>query len=184
MSIKASVFIAMSLDGFIARKDGSLDWLDSATATAPKGEDCGYQVFMDTVDVLVMGRNTYEKVLTFCEWPYKEKAVVVMSSQKIEIPARLQKTVSSSSEQPTDLCERLSAEGAKHLYIDGGVTIQRFLKAGLIDDITITLIPVILGEGIPLFGPINKELSLTHVGTQSFDFGCVQVKYSVRNIKA
>ncbi len=179
MGIKASVFIATSLDGYIARKDGSLDWLDRANATTPKGEDYGYQEFVDSVDVLVMGRNTHEKVLTFNEWPYGEKQVIVLSSRTVNIPAGLAKTVSFSSETPGDLMKRLSSQGATHLYIDGGVTIQRFFAAGLIDELTITLIPVLLGEGRPLFGPIEKDIHLDHITTRAYDNGFVQVKYRV-----
>lgn len=179
MDIKASVFVATSLDGFIARKDGSLDWLERADAATLKGEDYGYQAFTDSIDVLIMGRNSYEKVLTFSEWPYGKKPVIVLSSRTVTIPAGLVKTVSSSSETPRDLIKRLSSQGVKHVYVDGGVTIQRFLTAGLIDELTITLIPVLLGEGRPLFGPLTKDIHLVHVATRAYDKGFVQVKYSV-----
>jgi dihydrofolate reductase len=176
MGMKVSAFVASSLDGFIARKDGSLDWLGSA---GENSEDYGFKAFMNSVDVLVMGRNTYEKVMTFGEWPYGEKPVVVLSSRTVEIPAMLQKTVSSSSETPGDLVERLATQGASHLYVDGGITIQRFLDSGLIDEITITRIPVLLGEGIPLFGRLAKDVSLAHRSTRVFDNGYVQSIYGV-----
>ncbi len=156
MSLKASVFIATSLDGYIAGKDGNLNWLDAANKTVPGGEDLGYNAFMDSVDHLIMGRNTFEKVLSFGHWPYAEKSVIILSSNKIEIPKNLPKTVSRSAESPKELYNRLSTEGSKRLYIDGGITIQRFLAEGLIDDIIITLIPVFLGSGIPLFGESKK----------------------------
>lgn len=175
---KTSVFIATSLDGFIARKNGDLDWIDRANATVSAGEDCGYAAFMATVDVLIMGRNSYEKVLTFGAWPY-EKPVVVLSRNPIDIPAAIAATVTYSSETPAALHARLSKQGAKRLYIDGGNTIQRFLAAGLITDLTITLIPVILGEGIPLFGPLPQDISLTHTETISYPFGFVQLKYEI-----
>ena len=165
MPARCSVFIATSLDGFIARPNGDLDWLDRANATVPEGEDCGYQAFMDTVDILVMGRHTYEK------------PVVVLSSNPIDIPPDIDAT--HSSESPQTLHARLSAEGAKRLYIDGGNTIQRFLAAGLITDLTITLIPILLGEGIPLFGPLPQDLSLTQRETLSYPFGFVQLKYEI-----
>jgi dihydrofolate reductase len=180
MNTQVSVFIATSFDGYIARKNGSLDWLDQANTVAPVGEDCGYKAFMESVDVLVMGRNTYEKVLTFGAWPYGQKRVVVLSSGAVDIADDLQGTVSSSSEAPAELVARLSAEGCKRLYIDGGITIQRFLRAGLVDDLTITLVPVIIGEGKPLFGPLEKDISLIHVSTQAYDFGYVQMKYRVK----
>ena len=152
MPARCSVFIATSLDGFIARPNGDLDWLDRANATVPEGEDCGYQAFMDTVDILVMGRHTYEKVRTFGAWPY-EKPVVVLTSNPIDIPPD----------------------------IDGGNTIQRFLGAGLITDLTITLIPILLGEGIPLFGPQTEDIALTHQETLSYPFGFVQLKYETNH---
>ena len=175
MTAKSSVFIATSLDGFIARQDGDLDWLDQANTTVTEGEDCGYTAFMDTVDILIMDRNTYEKVLTFGPWPY-EKPVIVLSRNPIDIPTELT-TVTHSSKTPQALHTRLSAEGAKRLYIDGGITIQRFLASGLITDLTITLILVILGEGIPLFSPQRQDISLTHTKTISYPFGFVQLKY-------
>lgn len=182
MSVKASVFIATSLDGFIARADGSIDWLEQANTLIPKGEDCGYQSFFDSVDVLVMGRKTYELVLTFSDWPYGEKPVVVLSSHAIAIPNRFPKTVSVSSETPLDLVNRLSAQGAKHLYIDGGMTIQGFLNAGLIDELTITLIPILLGKGKPLFGSLEQDVALVNLATKVYGFGFVQNKYRVLKI--
>jgi dihydrofolate reductase len=179
MSLKASVFIAVSLDGFIARKGGELDWLDAANAGVSAGEDCGYKVFFESVDVLIMGRKSYEKILSFNNWPYGKKPVIVLSSKSIIIPQHLLKTVSYSSESPTELCERLAHEGAKRLYIDGGITIQRFITAGLINDFTITVIPVIIGSGIPLFGYLKNDLPLKHLETKSYDFGFVQSSYEV-----
>jgi dihydrofolate reductase len=179
MTVRASVFIATSLDGFIARPDGNIDWLNDANSVVPSGEDCGYNEFMKSVDVLVMGRNTFELVLTFDAWPYEGKRVVVLSSKPLIVPSRLSDMVSASSESPDVLVSRLSSEGVQGLYVDGGITIQRFLAAGLIDDITITLIPVILGQGRPLFGPLEKDIPLVHEATKAFEFGFVQVKYRI-----
>jgi dihydrofolate reductase len=180
MSPKVSIYIATSLDGFIARNNGELDWLDAASATVPEGEDCGYQAFMDSVDVLVMGRHTYEKVLSFGDWPYGTKPIVVLSRNPIAFPPQLPDTISHSSESPAALCERLSQQGVSRIYIDGGVTIQRFLAAGLVDDLIITIIPLLLGEGIPLFGTVPKDVPLSCIGTKAFDCGFVQVHYSVQ----
>ena len=181
MSIQASVFIATSLDGYIAREDGKLDWLDAANATVPEDEDCGYYDFMKTVDVLVMGRKTYEKVLSFGMWPYGDTSVIVLSSNEIEIPNDLIQSVSCSSESPKELCERLANEEAKRIYVDGGITIQRFLAEGLINDVTITVIPIVLGSGKPLFGIVEKDIPLKHISTKTYDFGFVQLTYNVIN---
>lgn len=181
MRTKVSVYIATSLDGFIARSDGALDWLNEADTTVPEGEDCGFQAFMDSVDMLIMGRKTYEQVLSFGHWPYGKTPVVVLSRNSISFPPSLPDNVTHSSESPQELLERLSSEGVKHVYVDGGNTIQWFLSEGLIDEITVTVIPVILGDGIPLFGPLGKDVNLTHVHTTVFDFGFVQTTYSVKN---
>ena len=176
---RCSVFIAVSLDGYIAREDGGLDWLDAANATVTCGEDCGYARFMQSVDAIAMGRKSYEKVRSFSAWPYGDTAVIVLSRNALEIPESLSATVSHSSETPEALCKRLAEQGNERLYIDGGVTIQRFLAAGLITDLTITTIPVILGGGIPLFGRLDQDIALKHVSTKSYDFGFVQSTYDV-----
>ena len=179
MVLKVSVFIAMSLDGYIARPNGDIDWLDAANAMVPDSEDFGYDALMQTVDMLVMGRNSYEKVLSFDSWPYGDTPVTVLSRNPITFSENLSKTVQHSSEEPSDLCQRMSREGINHIYIDGGNTIQRFLAAGLVDELTITIIPVILGDGIPLFGPIASDLSLRCVGAKTYESGFVQLKYTV-----
>ena len=173
MSIKASVFIATSLDGFIARPNGDLDWLTGAHS-APSEQDYGYQEFMDTVDTIVLGRNTFELVLTFNTWPYSGKKVVVLSSRLDAIPPHLADSVEWLSLPPRRLVERLAAQGATHLYVDGGKTIQGFLNAGLLNELIITRIPILIGTGIPLFGPLNHDIKLTHVATRQFENGFVQ----------
>ena len=179
MSPIVSVFIATSLDGFIARENGDIDWLNAANETVTKGEDCGYAVFMESVDVLVMGRNTYEQVLSFGEWPYQNKPVIVLSSKTLGIPVSLGDIVTHSSESPKQLCARLAQEGVKRINIDGGITIQGFLAEGLVSDITITLIPVVLGSGKSLFGQLENDISVKHITTKTYDFGFVQVTYQV-----
>ncbi|PCK05172.1 MAG: deaminase [Alteromonadaceae bacterium] len=179
MTLIASVFIATSLDGFIAREDDSLDWLDAANATVPEGEDCGYTAFMNSVDALIMGRATYERVLSFEHWPYEKKTVIVLSSRPLDIPDNLRNTVEHSSEAPDKLHQRLSKKGLHRIYIDGGITIQRFLEAGLINDLTITIIPIILGKGKSLFGDLDKEIALQHITTKSYEFGFSQSTYRV-----
>lgn len=181
MSIQCSVYIATSLDGFISKEDGSIDWLNEASANVPEGEDMGYHAFMDSVDALVMGRNTFEQVLTFGQWHYGDKPVIILSSKDYTIPNHLPDTVTHSSETPQELTARLEQKGYKRLYIDGGITIQRFLAAGLINDMVITLIPIVLGSGRPLFGNTEKDIALTHVKTESFSCGFVQLTYQVKN---
>lgn len=179
MSIKVSVYIATSLDGFIAREDGGLDWLDEANATVPVGEDFGFRAFLGSVDALIMGRKTFEKVLSFGEWSYGKTPVVVMSRNSISFPRGVPDTVTHSSEKPRDILDRLSGEGATHVYVDGGVTITGFLSEGLIDEITLTVVPVIIGSGIPLFAAMENDIRLAHIRTTAYDFGFVQCVYAV-----
>ena len=179
MSSKVSVYIATSLDGFIARENGGLDWLDEANATVPPGEDLGFRTFLDSVDAMILGRKTCETVLSFGFWPYGERPVVVLSRTPISFPAFVPDTVIQSSGSPRDLLERLSDDGAEHVYVDGGATIQGFLAEGLVDEITVTVIPGLLGGGIPLFGSMERDIHLTHLRTTAYDFGMVQSTYTV-----
>jgi dihydrofolate reductase len=183
MPAKCSVFIATSLDGFISRDDGSIDWLMKANTLVPPGEDGGYKSFISTVDGLIMGRNSYEKVLSFDEWPYGNLPVVVLSSQTITIPEQLRPCVSSSAETPAALVQRLSEQGATHLYIDGGVTIQGFLANNLINEMIITLVPVLLGSGRSLFGSLKQDIEFQHLATRTIDGGFVQIKYRISTLK-
>jgi dihydrofolate reductase len=183
VSIKASVFIATSLDGFIARANGDLDWLTGAES-AQIEQDYGYQEFMDTVDTIVVGRNTFELTSTFDTWPYSGKKVVVLSRRPSAIPPHLSVSVEWLSLPPQQLAERLAAQGAGHLYVDGGKTIQGFLNAGLINELIVTRIPVLIGTGIPLFGPLDHDLRLTHVETRQFENGFVQSRYRIAGEEA
>lgn len=179
MTAQCSVFIATSLDGFISRTDGSIDWLMRLHNLMPPGEDAGYDNFITTIDALVMGRNSFEQALAFDKWPYGERPVVVMSRTLSALPAGTPSTVSLTSETPEALVARLSAHGCRRLYIDGGLTIQSFLNAGLIDDLTITTIPVLIGTGKPLFGALHADVMLEHVSTRAYDFGFVQNHYRI-----
>lgn len=179
MSIKVSAYFAASLDGLIAKEDGSLDWLDEASAKVPKGEDCGYQKFMGSVDTLVMGRKTFDQVLTFGPWHYGETPIIVLSRTPISFPPELPTSVSHSSESPASLCSRLAKDGIKHIYVDGGATIQGFLAEGLIDEIIVTIIPIVLGGGISPFGKLESQIELKKLSAEIYDFGFVQVRYSV-----
>jgi dihydrofolate reductase len=177
--IKCSVFIATSLDGFIARKDGSIDWLEAANQTIPVGTDLGYERFFTSIDALVMGRKTFEQVLTFPEWAYADKPLIVLSRTLAALPTGVPANVSLSHETPIDLVSRLEREGFHHLYVDGGMTIQSFLQAGLIDEMTITIIPVLLGEGLLLFGQIARDVHFSLVSISAYEFGFVQSTYRI-----
>lgn len=144
--MRASVFVGTSLDGFIARVNGDLDFLPPGG-----GEPHGYVEFMATVDALVIGRNTYETVLSFDTWPYGEKPVFVLSTQEIA-PAPLGAVVERTSGEPAEILSQLAERGIEHVYVDGGITIQQFLRAGLVQRLTITRVPVLIGTGIPFFG--------------------------------
>ena len=174
--MNASVFIATSLDGFIARTNGDIDWLGEPQEG---GVDHGYQKFIESVDFLVMGRNTYEKVLSFgVAWPY-ELPVVVLTHRPLDIPAELASSVETMSGSPADIVAQLRERGAQHLYVDGGKIIQKFLDAGLIQRLIITRIPILLGDGIPLFGSLSNDVQLRHIATRSFEGGLVQSEYEV-----
>ena len=150
MSSKLSVFIATSLDGFIARAGGEIDWLERANATVPSGEDCGYSQFMTTIDALVLGRASFEKVCSFPEWPYGQLPVYVLSSRLRQLPAGTPASVVLLNAEPTEVVRIIANVGHFNLYIDGGKTIQAFLSRRLISEITVTVIPVLLG-GIVLY---------------------------------
>ena len=179
MNIKCSVYIAASVDGFIARADGDVEWLDRPEYAAPAAGDYGYEAFISSVDALVMGRHSFEKVLSFPEWPYGEMTVVVLSSTELAVPDAIQDRIVVERGAPREVLARLADRGYTHLYVDGGVTIQRFLQAGLIDEMTVTQIPVLLGDGIPLFGSIGRELLLRLIASEAFENGFVQNRYQV-----
>jgi dihydrofolate reductase len=176
--MEATVFIGTSLDGFIAREDGGIDWLSSGAAD-DGGADYGYREFFYSVDVLVMGRNTYELVRTFGEWPYGTKPVVVLTSRSLEIPESLRGSVEAMSGSPQEVVDRLAERGAERLYVDGGKTIQGFLAEGLIQRLVISRLPVLIGRGIPLFGPVPADVHLRHVETRTYPGGLVQSEYEV-----
>jgi dihydrofolate reductase len=171
--MKASVFIATSLDGFIARPNGALDWLP-----AGGGEPHGYTEFMETVDAIVMGRKTFETVLSFGAWPF-DKPVVALSHTltSANVPAGADCDVMAGS--PGEIVARLAQRGMRHLYIDGGETIHAFLEAELIQRMIITRVPVLLGSGIPLFGYRSHDIRMRHVSTRSYRSGLVQSEYEV-----
>ena len=169
-----SVFVGTSLDGFIARLDGSFDFLPT-----DGGEPHGYDEFIASVDAIVMGRNTFETVIAFPSWPYGSKRVVVLSSRDLDLTVARGAVIEQMAGVPAEIIDELAATGAHHLYIDGGVTIQRFLEAGLIDRLIVTRVPVLIGEGIPLFGRLSHDIKLRHTMTRTFPSGLVQSEYRI-----
>lgn len=179
LAMRGSVYIATSLDGYIATPDGSTSFLDELPPPED-GNDIGFADFLASVDVIIMGRNTFEKVLSFGKdvWPYGETKMVVWSRGEVEIPEYRKATVSSSSLPPTSLFEKLQTQGCKRAYIDGGTTVQKFLEAGLVTDMTLSTAPVLLGDGIPLFGR-GDTMRLKHLETTSQSNGIVTSRYDV-----
>jgi len=169
-----SVFIGTSLDGFIARPNGDFDFLTTAG-----GEPHGYSEFIASVDAVVLGRNTFEKVLTLGPWPYGDKRVVILSSHPVDLSAVIGGVVEQMAGTPSEIVSRLAASGARHLYIDGGGTIQGFLRVGLIQRLIITRVPVLIGDGIPLFGTLPRDIRLRHVGTRQYPSGLVSSEYAI-----
>lgn len=176
---ECAVFVGVSLDGFIARPNGDLDWLmgegggDSA--------EYGYNEFIAAIDAIVMGRRTFEKVLTLGKWYYGDKRVIVMSHQPIDVSVvqAREGVVEQMAGAPSEIVSKLAASGASRLYIDGGITIQQFLRAGLIHRLIISRLPVLIGQGIPLFGSLSRDVLLRHIRTLTYPGGMVQSKYHV-----
>jgi dihydrofolate reductase len=167
-----SIYIATSIDGYIARKDGTLDWLDRV---GDPDEDYGFRKLLDSIDGVILGRNTYEIAASVPDWPYTGKRLIVLSNtlEAVREGAELFRG------DLTQLTSQLHSDGIKHVWIDGGVTISQFLDLQMVDFITLSVIPVMLGAGIPLFSPIDKELSCQLVSSQSYPSGLVQSTYKV-----
>lgn len=131
------------------------------------------------MDAIVIGRKTFETVLAFDAWPYGDKRVVVLSHSALDFSAIKGGVVEQMGGAPAEIVAQLAATGAHHLYIDGGITIQGFLRAGLIQRLIITRVPVLIGEGIPLFGSLPADIRLRHVATRHFPSGLVQSEYQI-----
>ena len=172
--MKLSVFCGVSVDGFLARPNHAVDFLRTG-----EQEPHGFEEFYDSVDVVVIGRKTFEVVLTFGKWFYGKKPVVVLSSRPLDFSSVKGGVIEQMSGEPAKIVMQLKARGFKHAYIDGGITIQRFLAAGLIDRLVITRVPVLIGAGIPLFGPVPRDICLRHVATRCYNGGLVQSEYEV-----
>ena len=176
--ILASVFIAQSVDGFIAREDGDIKWLEEI---GPTEENVGYEDFIASVDALVMGKNSFLKVLTFGFWPYEGIDVFVMSRSLKEgdIPDEFKSKIYILKEGPRSVCEYLENKGKKHLYIDGGQIIQAFIREKLIQQMIVTTIPVLIGKGIPLFGHVSGDIQLKLNFSKKFQNDMIQNSYKL-----
>lgn len=174
--MKLSVFCGVSVDGFLARPNHALDFLDAGGQ-----EPHGFEEFYASVDVVVIGRKTFEVVLSFGQWAYGKKAVVVLSSRPLDLSTVTGGNVQLMCGEPAVIVRELQARGFTHAYVDGGITIQRFLAAGLIHRMVITRVPVLIGEGIPLFGPVPRDIGLNHLATRTYDGGLVQSEYEIGN---
>jgi dihydrofolate reductase len=168
-----SVFVGTSVDGFIARPNGHLDFLPPGG-----GEPHGYNELVATVDAIVIGCKTFETVLAMENWPYGGKRVVVLSSRPVDLSGA-GGVVEQMAGPPAEIVSQLAASGAHHLYVDGGITIQGFLRAGLIQRLVITRVPVLIGEGVPLFGTLPRDIQLRHMATRHYTSGLVQSEYQV-----
>jgi len=171
--MRASVYIGASLDGFIARPDGNIDWL---TQFANEDAVHAYEEFMSNIDAIVIGRGTFEKILSFPSWPYEKKAFVLSSTLK-QLPDKLRDKATLLSMKPKELLTYLSSLGFSNIYVDGGKVIQSFLQEDLIDDLIISKVPALIGSGIPLFGFLNADLKFEHIKTVVQSNGLVRSYY-------
>ena len=171
--MKTTVYVGTSLDGFIARKDGDIDWL---VKYQNKDVHDSYNEFIKGIDAMVIGRGTFEKVLEFPEWPYEKKVFVLSTSLK-QIPETLNEKATLLSMKPAELLNHLFSKGFSNLYIDGGKVIQSFLNEDLIDELIITRVPELIGTGIPLFGYLDNDLRLEHIRTNIYSDGLVKSHY-------
>jgi dihydrofolate reductase len=171
-AVRTSVFVGASVDGFIARPDGSFDFLPDSP------EPHGFDEFFASIDALLMGRKTYETALGFGTWPYGSKPVFVWSRRSLAAapPGAVLERLSGS---PENVLAELAARHVHHAYVDGGQTVHSFLRAGLIDRVVVTRVPVLIGSGISIFGPLERDLRLRHVMTRHFPSGLVQSEYEV-----
>lgn len=175
--ITGHVFIAISLDGFIARSDGDITWL---LERDDPSEDHGYDAFIADIDIILMGRGTYEKMHAVRPWPYSRPVVVLSATMTQDDLAKdLADKVRVIKSSPEMAMRMLQSEGHRRVYVDGGLVIQSFLRAGLITDMVITSVPVLLGAGRQLFGSVAGDIPLRHEETKSFPSGLVQSRYRI-----
>jgi len=171
--MKTTVYVGTSLDGFIARKDGNIDWL---VKYQNKEVHDSYKEFISRIDAMVIGRGTFEKVLSFPVWPYEKKVYVLSTSLK-QIPGTLNEKATLIAMKPAELLSHLSDKGFSNIYVDGGKVIQSFLKEDLIDELIITRVPELIGTGISLFGYLDNDLRFEHIKTNIYSDGLVKSQY-------
>lgn len=169
---KLVLFIAMSLDGYIAKPDGDISFL---SLVEKEGEDYGYAKYIETVDTVILGRKTYDKILSMgFGLPYGDRNIIVLTRN----PHPVTDKVTFYSGSLSGLISKLKSQAGLNIYCDGGSeTIYQLLQEDLIDEITVSIIPVLLGEGIPLFEKGFQEKNLQLVSTESFPKGLVQLHY-------
>ncbi|MEH6404404.1 MAG: dihydrofolate reductase family protein [Sneathiella sp.] len=175
--ITGHVMMATSLDGFVARKDHTLDWL---TKQRVSNEEHGFEKFQESVDVIVMGSRSFKTVLGFGGWHYLKPTVILSNSMSTkDIPAELRDKIEISNLKPVKLMEMLQQRGCKRVYVDGGAVVQSFMRLGLIQDMKITLIPILIGEGIKLFGKLDGDIDLKVESVNHFKSGLITTHYTV-----
>lgn len=165
-----AAFLGTSLDGFIALPDGGLDWLSRGPGPA---EDHGFDAFLASVDTILLGRATWDVVRAFPSWPYGEKPVAVLTHR----PEAGRHGERCLAGPPAEVLAALGAGGARRVYVDGGAVVSQFLAAGLLDELTISVLPVVLGAGIPLFQGAGPERWLRLASCRPFAGGMVQLRY-------
>lgn len=173
--MRVSAFVAVSLDGYFCRGSAHDDWLQANGART----DYGFGRFLDGVDAILVGRRTFERLAGYRHWPYGRRRMFVMSSRYVDVPIDLVRFVEPTRLAPQAVLDRLLEEGHRHVFVDGGMAIQSVLKLGRLNDITVTRVPLILGEGLPLFAPGIGEHVLEHLASTAFSDGMVQSRYRI-----
>lgn len=186
MVMKCSVFIATSADGYIATSDGGIEWLETAgSRNVGMGDsaDMGFADYLAGVDCMIMGRKCMEKISSFDltpeQWPYGDRRIVALSNTGRTPPTNLEGRVEMYSGDIPSLIEQLEADGFKSAYIDGGATITSFINLGLINEMILTRAPVLLGEGLPLFGRFDRQIKLEKTQAKAYPNDFVQIHYTV-----
>lgn len=174
-----SAFVAMSLDGYIARSNGDIQWLHLDAPVEDPDADYGYREFLSGIDALVMGRNTFLKVLSFGAWPYGDLPVYVLSAARLPADPKIPGTVHQLSGPPGVILDHVGRDGATRVYVDGGETIQRFLAAGLLNTLVVSILPILIGNGIRLFAETKGDTALVLRSSRAYGNGLVQQHYDI-----